>query len=219
MPISSPNAGTVAPAPLPGTRRLARTLLLTGAALAGLALSGCVRLSSKPPAHLLTIGIDRPLASGKDMSSQGLPSLAVAAPEIPRKLATTRIPVQVNPTSVAYVKNAQWTEAPRDLFRRLLTDTITAGGKNFVIDDALYGLHPERQLSGELVDFGLDAQRHEAIVTFDAVLIRIDDHQAIRRRFSAHVPVADISAGKVAAPLSRAANQVAQEIAAWVAGS
>lgn len=193
-----------------------RTAPALFALTAALALSGCVKLGTKPPARLMTLAMDAAPDTGAGQSSQGLPSLAVAAPDIPRKLATTRIPVQVDPTAVAYVRDAQWTEAPRDLFRRLLETTLAAESGTFVVDDAQYGLRPQRLLSGELVDFGLDAQTREAVVTYDAVLTRIDTHQAERRRFTARVPAPHIKASTVAAPLSRAANQVAHEVAAWV---
>lgn len=193
-----------------------RSLSALSALAAALALSGCVKLGSKPPAHLLTLAADPLPEAANAVSSKGRPTLAVLPPDLPRKLATTRIPVQVDPTTIAYVKDAQWTESPRDLFQRLLGATLAADSGVFVVDDAQYGLRPARSLSGALVDFGLDAETHEAVVTYDALLVTAEDHQALRRRFTARVPVSTIKAGTVAAPLSRAANMVAHEVAAWV---
>ena len=193
-----------------------RSLSAISALTAALALSGCVKLGSKPPAHLLTLAADPQPEAANAVSSKGRPTLAVLPPDLPRKLATTRIPVQVDPTTIAYVKDAQWTESPRDLFQRLLGATLAADSGVFVVDDAQYGLRPARSLSGALVDFGLDAETHEAVVTYDALLVTAEDHQALRRRFTARVPVSTIKAGTVAAPLSRAANMVAHEVAAWV---
>jgi cholesterol transport system auxiliary component len=39
-----------------------------------------------------------------------------------------------------------------------------------------------------------------------------------RRRFSASVPVNDIKATHVADPISKAANQVAAQVAGWIKG-
>lgn len=181
-----------------------------------LILGGCVSFGAKPPPQLLTISTNTPVPSGQTMNSQGLPGLIVTLPDVPRTIATTRVPVQVNETSVAYVKDAQWSEAPRNLFQRLLSESITAGGSLFVIDEEQYGLKPQRRLSGALLDFGVDARTKEAVVTYDATLTDSNTGQAVRRRFSARVPVGDIKANRVAGPINQAANQVAQQVAEWV---
>lgn len=181
-----------------------------------LALSACVSFGSKPPPQLLTVTADSVLESGKSIRSEGLPTIAVIAPEVPRKLETMRIPVQVDPTTVAYVKDAQWTEAPRSMFQRLLSETIAAGGDIFVIGEEQYGLSPGRRLTGELVDFGIDAESQEAVVTFDAVITTRDSNGALRQRFTAREPVSSISAKRVAKPINSAANKVASDVAAWV---
>lgn len=200
--------------PLRSPKGLSKRLMTMGLMLA--TLGGCVSFGAKAPPRLLTIRTEAALAAGQTFNSQGLPSLLVLLPEVPRTIATTRVPVQVNPTSVAYVKDAQWSEAPRDLFHQLLTETITAGGALFVIDEDQYGLKPRRRLSGDLLDFGLDAQTKEAVVTYDATLTDSASGEATRRRFTARVPVSDIRADRVAQPINQAANQVAQQIAAWV---
>ncbi|MGE4412022.1 MAG: ABC-type transport auxiliary lipoprotein family protein [Sphingobium sp.] len=194
-------------------------LFAPATAAAALLLSGCVSFGAKPPPQLLTITAENGLAAGKSVRSEGLPGLSVMLPDVPRKLATTRIPVQVDATSVAYVKKAQWTEAPRDMFRNLLSETLTADGAVFVIEEDQYGLRPDRRLSGDLVDFGVDARTREAVVTYDAVLTGSDNGRATRQRFTARVPVPDISAKKVAAPINQAANMVAAEVAAWVSSN
>lgn len=198
---------------------MTRTHGLSGlATAAALLLSGCVSFGSKPPPQLLTLTAESRVAAGQSLRNEGMPSLAVMLPEVPRTLATTRVPVQVDATSVAYVKKAQWTEAPRDLFQSLLSETIAADGALFVIEEDQYGLRPDRRLSGDLMDFGIDARSREAVVTYDAVLTASDGGVAVRRRFTARVPVSDISAKRIGPPLSAAANKVAQEVAAWVKG-
>jgi cholesterol transport system auxiliary component len=193
------------------------SLLALGAT--GLMLSACVSFGSKPPPQLLTISAEHTLPAGQPIRSEGLPALTVMAPEVSRKLATVRIPVQVDPTTVAYVKDAQWTEAPRAMFQRLLSETIAADGAIFVVSAEQYASLPGRRLTGELVDFGIDAQTREAVVTFDAVLGGTEPGTAVRQRFTARVPVDDIKAKKVAAPINAAANKVAADVTAWVKGS
>lgn len=183
------------------------------------ALPGCVKFGTKPPPQLLTITSDKVLASGQAIRSEGLPTLMVLAPEVPRKLANLRVPVQVSPTAVAYVKGAQWTEAPRAMFQRLLSDQIAADGDIFVVSEEQLGSLSGRRLSGELVDFGVDAPTREAVVTFDAILSSETPGQATRQRFTARVPVRSIKANRVAEPINEAANKVAADVAAWVKGN
>lgn len=193
-----------------------RPLTLASLMAASLTLSGCVSIGAKAPPQLLTISASQAVTAGENISSNGLPPIVIGVPDVPRKLATTRVPVQVDATTVAYVKDAHWTDAPRDMFLRLLSETITTSGAHFVIDDGQYGLPPKQRLTGDLVDFGIDAQSKEAVVTYDATLTEAETGAAQRRRFTARVPASVIKADRVADPINRAANQVAAEVAAWV---
>lgn len=201
---------------IPINSRMKPVSTMLSLTVAALALSACVSFGSKPPPQLLTVTADSVLESGKSIRSEGLPTIAVIAPDVPRKLETMRVPVQVDSTTVAYVKDAQWTEAPRSMFQRLLSETIAAGGDIFVIGEEQYGLSPGRRLTGELVDFGIDAETQEAVVTFDAVITTRDGNGALRQRFTTREPVSNISAKRVAKPINSAANKVASDVAAWV---
>lgn len=182
------------------------------------ALPGCVKFGTKPPAQLLTISAKSSPQAGQSVSSAGLPVLAVFTPDVPRKLDNLRVAVQVDPTSVAYVQKAQWAEAPRQMFRRVLAETIAADGSTYVADGEQSAVLSGRRLSGTLVDFGIDAEAKEAVVTFDATLTSTTPGEAMRQRFTARVPVRKIEADRVAGPISEAANKVASDVAAWVKG-
>ena len=185
---------------------------------AALMLSGCVKFGTKPPPQLLTVTAAKQPDAGASLTSENVPSLTVMMPEVPRKLANVRVPVQVNATTVAYVKDAQWTEAPRALFRELLAQTIAADGQFFVLAETQYSVKPGQKLSGELVDFSIDAQTEEAVVTYDAILIIGDGAPARKQRFTARMPVRAIKAKYVAGPINEAANDVAAQVAEWVKG-
>jgi cholesterol transport system auxiliary component len=136
---------------------------------------------------------------------------------VPQELAVTRVPVRATDTSLAYVKNAQWVEQPGRLFARLLSDTVTTRTGRVVLTLRQASVDPSAQLSGELRTFGMDATTNEAVVTFDAALIRVERADAVeKRRFEARVPVTAISAETVAPAINQAANQVAVEVADWV---
>lgn len=198
-------------------RPFARTVLFSTALL--LALSGCVRFGTKPPKQLLSLSSVARVAPGTAQSSAGSRRLVVMTPDAPRALATVRVPVQVDATSVAYVKDAQWNEPPRFGFQRLLIETLSADGAYFVTDAGGASVANARLLSGDLVEFGIDARTQSAVVTFDATLSDPAgtgaEPRVLRQRFSASVPASKITADRVAAPLAAAANKVAVDVAAW----
>lgn len=184
----------------------------------GLALGGCVKFGTKPPPQLLTISASATPQAGQPMSSAGRQVLSVFAPDVPRALESLRVAVQQDETSIAYVQKAQWAEAPRQMFRRVLSDTIAADGTVFVAGGEQGAVMGARRLSGTLVEFGVDARTREAVVTFDATITSATPGEAMRQRFTARVPVRKIEADRVARPINEAANKVAADVALWVKG-
>jgi len=186
-------------------------------AMAGAAsLSGCIRFGAEPPETLLTLSSAQPVAVGTAQNSGSARAVTIAVPVVPQSLATNRIPVQASPTSIAYVKEALWSEAPARLFARLMADTLTARSGRVVLTSAQSTADPGARLGGELRSFGLDAASRQAVVTYDATLIRQGAADVEKRRFEARVPVAAIDAASAGPAISQAANQVATEVADWV---
>lgn len=191
-------------------------------ALAALAaavlLSGCVSIGAKPPAQLLTLDAAQKVPAGAARVAGSGRTLIVADPEAPKMLDTVRVPVQLGPTSVAYVTKVQWADTPRHLFRRLLAETISATTDRVVLDAGQFSGDGGQRLSGELVAFTVDEASQNAIVTYDAVLTTPAGVALARQRFTASAPVSGkIDATTVGAPLNAAANKVAADVAAWVA--
>lgn len=180
-------------------------------------LAGCISIGGKPPkTPLLTLQPAAALPVGETQSSAGAATMTVLIPTVPHELATTRVPVREGGTAVAYVKDAIWVEAPPRLFARLVGDTITARTGRIVLSYRQSQFDPGATLSGELRQFGVDAGTGEAVVQFDAVLVRGDPAVFEKRRFEARVPVAPVEAGTVGPAINTAANQVAEQIADWV---
>jgi len=184
------------------------------AVLATLALSGCISFGAKPPERLLTLTPTETVAVGTTQSVGQGEAITVLWPTVPADLNTNRIPVQATPISVAYVKDAQWTEPPNKLFARLLGETIEARTGRAVLSGRQFAFDPGARVSGQLLRFGVDAGSQQAVVVFDGVIARGADIRT--RRFEARVPVAEIEAQAVGAALNQAANQVAAEVADWV---
>nr|WP_295672279.1 ABC-type transport auxiliary lipoprotein family protein [Sphingomonas sp.] len=183
---------------------------------AALSLGGCITFGAKPPPSLLTLESVSSVPAGETRSSANAQTITIAVPAVSQALATTRVPVQSSNTSLAYVKDAIWVELPAPLFARLTADTVAAKTGRVVLSTAQSFSDPGARLSGELRNFGVDAATSEAVVTFDAALIRTNGNVVEKRRFEARVRVDTITAGPVARGINQAANQVAAEVADWV---
>lgn len=191
-----------------------RILLLAAAALP---LAGCISFGAKPPPSLMTLEATAAPAVGAGQNSAKARSITIQVPSTPTAIAGARVPVQTTPTTIAYVKDAQWAEPPARLFARLLSDTVTARSNMVVLSTVQSISDPSATLAGELRRFGLDATTREAVVTYDAALTRAGAETVEKRRFEARVSVTAIDATSAGPALSQAANQVAGEVAAWVA--
>lgn len=183
---------------------------------AALPLAACFSFGAKPPPSLLTLQPDASVPIGQQVSSASAKSITIQVPAVPQALATARVPVQATATTVAYVEKALWVEVPARLFARLLSDTVAARTGRVVLSTAQSINDPGARLAGELRNFGLDATTREAVVTYDASLIRANDTAVEKRRFEARVPVVAIDAPSAGSALNQAANRVAGEVADWV---
>ena len=186
---------------------------------AALPLAGCISFGAKPPPSLLTLEATSAPKVGAEQNSAGTRSITIQLPATPASIAGARVPVQATPTTIAYVKDAQWAEPPARLFARLLSDTVSARSNMVVLSTVQSIGDPSATLAGELRRFGLDATTREAVVTYDASLTRAGKETVEKRRFEARVPVAAIDATMAGPALSQAANSVAVEVADWVAAA
>ena len=181
-----------------------------------LVLAGCVSFGAKVPPQLLrlTPSASAPANNGVVLA-KGM-AVSVSFPSAPVELSNNRVPVRVGATEVAYVKDAQWIDAPSHIFRDLLAETITArtGRPTLTPRDAALTSGP--RLGGRLTEFGVDAGSNQASVVYDATLVRSGD-QVETRRFEAKAPVSGkIDESSAGAAINAAANDVATQVADWV---
>lgn len=191
-------------------------ITLLPALTAALMLSGCISFAAAPPPSLLTLTPDSPLVAGQTSNSATAPTILIQQPSVPASLASARVPVQTTPTEIAYVKEAVWSEPPARLFARLLADTIGGQTGRVALTPAQSMLDPGARLGGELRSFGLDAATGDAVVTYDATLIRGGSTTFEKRRFEAREPVGTVTPQSTGRAINRAANRVAGEVATWV---
>lgn len=183
------------------------------AALA-LSLAACLG-GGNVPSELLTLTPNDPPAAGATRSGGVGDGLAVLTPTVPQALSTTRIPVYVNPTTIQYLQNATWVAPPKDLFRRLLAETIAGRTGRLVLNPDLYTEVQGPTLTGQLIQFGYDPAQASVVVTFEAALAR--GAQSVQtQRFESRVPVAQPVTAAVAPALNQAANDVAEQVADWI---
>jgi cholesterol transport system auxiliary component len=186
------------------------------AALAAvLALSGCHSLGKKPPPQLLNLTAASAAPAGASASGSADNALAVMDIEAPQRIDVARVPVDINGSSVAYLKDAQWVEKPARLFGRLLSETIRARGTRLVVSGTDLEDAAATKLSGTLSAMDYNASIGTATVRFDAVL-QGKDGTIRSKRFESSVSGVVAQAVPVGAALNQAANQVAAQVADWV---
>jgi cholesterol transport system auxiliary component len=184
-------------------------------AVCGCSLSGLLGGGGKSPATLLTITPEAPATGEFTRAAAAGQAVTVNPPVIGKELRTLRIPVQVTPTDVQYVTNAQWVDTPDRLFADLLSETIRRRTNRVVLDPNLTGLDPGLIVAGELQSFGFDASTGQAVVRFDGTLSTAGGTRVETRRFEATAP-SDGTAASIGPALNRAANEVSYKVADWI---
>jgi cholesterol transport system auxiliary component len=179
-----------------------------------MALGACVSFGGKAPASMLVLTADNVVAAGTARTATATDALVIQIPQVPRKLDTNRVPVQIDASSIAYLKDAFWADKPARLMQMLVAETVSAKTGNLVLNEVDAGGKAVRYISGSLLEFGIDAETNEAVVTYDVVKI-IRGNATEKRRFEARRPVAAISPAPAGAALNAAANDVAGQIADW----
>ena len=183
------------------------------AAVAALGLSAC--FGGGAPSELLTLRADQARPVGDARSAGPGEAITVAEPTVPVALQTTRVPVYVAPQTIQYLRQAFWSDDPSELFRAVVAETISARTGRVVLDPGQFTHEPGARLTGQLLMFGLDSDRMEAVALYDAVLER-GRNSIVTQRFEARVPVSAAQSAIVAPALNQAANRIAEQVAAWV---
>jgi cholesterol transport system auxiliary component len=184
-------------------------------AVCGCSLSGLLGGGGKSPATLLTITPEAPATGEFTRAAAAGQAVTVNPPVIGKELRTVRIPVQVTPTDMQYVTDAQWVDTPDRLFANLLSETIRRRTNRVVLDPNLTGLDPGLIVAGQLQSFGFDASSGQAVVRFDGTLSTAGGTRVETRRFEATAP-SDGTAASIGPALNRAANEVSYKVADWI---
>ncbi|APG62316.1 hypothetical protein LPB140_05290 [Sphingorhabdus lutea] len=178
-------------------------------------LSACISLGTDPLPSMLTLKSNQMLDAGQVKSLNNENGLVIALPLLPRKLDTTRIPVQIDDQNIAYLTQTAWVDKPNNLFQSLLMEQISAGS-NFVVMDEEQGFGKNIQrISIKFHEFGIDSRTNQAMIIAD-VTRHHPVNMPITKRFAANVPVAEIAPSQAGYSLNKAANMVAADILTWI---
>lgn len=196
---------------------IARSALIAAACLG---LSGCISLGGKAPDQLFSLTPQETAPVGATANGQLADAIVVLDPETDRSLDVLRVPVQVDASRVAYLKDATWIEKPARQFRSLLAETIRARSGKLVVEGGDFEVTGKTRVGGRLLQMGYDAQKQAVVVRFDAMLSSGEAGSGITtRRFEAVVNGVEPKGAAVGPALNQAANDVARQIADWVKGS
>lgn len=190
-------------------------LLFSIALLSLLATTSCVSLgNTEAPPAFLVLTAQNSVSADAINSSSAANAIVVLIPDVPRRLDTNRIPVQISDSSIAYIKGAFWSDKPARLMQELIAETITAQTGRLVLDGSQSSGQSGNKISGTLSRFGLDEAGSHAIVRFDGIKLN-SDGVIEKRRFEARRDVSIIDAEQAGIALNDAANEVAIAIAKW----
>lgn len=187
------------------------------AAAASLALAGCLSLGGKVPDQLFRLTAEASAPVGSQSSGQLADAIVVLDPEADRSLDVLRVPVQVDASSIAYLKDASWVEKPARQFRSLLAETIRSRNGGLVVEGGDYEVNGRLVVGGKLLRMGYDVPTHSVVVRFDA-LRGTRGGEIVTRRFESVVNDVEPKAREVGPALNQAANDVARQVADWIKG-
>lgn len=181
-----------------------------------LLLAGCVSFGSEAPARMIDLTPEATAPAGA-MGKGGLAdAIIVLDPDTDQRLDVRRVPVKVDASAVAYLTDVAWVERPARLFRGLIAETLRADGTRLVFEGNDIEAGGKLLLSGRLVEMGYVADSRSAVVRYDA-LLEYGDGTVLSRRFEASVAGIPAKAARVGPALNTAANDVARQVAEWVA--
>lgn len=183
-----------------------------------LLVTGCVSLGgNERPERLLTLTPTNMASEGALVRVQRGEAFIVYEPTVPAELDVLRVPVRVNDSNIAYLKDAIWVERPAKLFGRLLAETIRAQGQRVVLSPGITAVGGGPRLHGNLLQFGYDAEQAAVVITYDAMLVK-KNGEIEQRRFESTILDIEADVGLVGPILNETANDIALKVALWIDG-
>jgi cholesterol transport system auxiliary component len=195
-------------------RRVNRSLLCLALTVL---LTGCLMRPAERPAtyHVLT---DPGPVIKSPQTHPGV--LLVRQMDASAFYQAPRLVYSREPGTRAHYEYARWSEPPTQRLTWILTQRLESSEVFAVVAPLGGGVSGDYQLNTRLIDFYHEASVPPGVVllVLEAELVRRGAAELMSRRlFVAQVPVAAFDAERAADAMGRAANQVMDELTAWVA--
>jgi cholesterol transport system auxiliary component len=185
---------------------------------AGMLLSACGSLlptgeDGKKPPQRFSLGM-----TSTDITPVITSGIRVEDFDAPAELALDRLVVRRGAQEVLYTKGARWTDKPTRLVRSLITEYLKASSKSIVASPTQIDVPIVYRLSGRLSAFHVRVDgTPTASVRFEALLNNTRNRAPVMQVFSAEAAALSDSPSAMAAAINTASNQVALQVASWVA--
>jgi cholesterol transport system auxiliary component len=200
--------------PLPVFNRR-EIVLLAGAGL----LSGCGSIQLLPSPMQPQLYVLRPQVT-LPMGGPVKWRLAVAPPDAPASLDTTRIALSRAPTTMDYFANAAWNDRAPLLLQRLLIQTFDASNRIVSVDRDTAGLETDYLLQTEIRDFEAHYETTdgapEVIVSIQAKLARMPQREIVASlNVTQQAQAAANNLDSIVPAFNQATAAAIAQIAAW----
>lgn len=186
--------------------------------MALLGLAGCSVLPAAEPVSRYRL----PPAALVPSDEEGrLNGLRLARPRASGVLNGNRLLVLTGRQSYQAYGGARWSAPLPELWQDWLLDALGRDARLGGLSREDEGVQADWELTGTLRAFEADlsAGRQEAVIRFDAQLLRTADrHMVASRRFEQREPLANLQADALVAALGRAAERLAPALNDWLLG-
>lgn len=184
--------------------------------MALLGLAGC---SVLPPAETVSRYRLPPPSLALHEQAPPLKGLRLVRPQSTGVLNGNRLLVLTEQQSYQAYGGARWAAPLPELWQDWLLDALWRSAQFDALSHEDDGARAEWELAGTLRAFEVDlsADRREAVIRYDARLLRTADRRIVAsRRFEQREALDNLSADAAVAALGRAADRLAPELAGWL---
>ncbi len=179
-----------------------------------LLLGGCAS-TPRPPVVEYALPLPAPITTAPAASA---PVLALAPIEAPRPLTGRKLLYRQGRRLAAYAWH-RWADSPPALLTHLLVERLAAGGRWKAVLPPHSNGRGDLRLEGTLLDFSLHLDPQPAAVVRARFVLLDQTHRVLgERSFQIQTPVAAPGPAAAAKALGRAASELGERVARWLAG-
>jgi len=182
-----------------------------------LAISGCAALPGGGPAALDTYDLSTPTVAATGTGTSRT-QLLIAEPSALRSLDAENIVIRTSPSSIEFLRGAQWADRLPRMVQARLADAFQATGRLGGVGRPGEGLAIDYQVVSDIRSFEVQVFGERRATVEMSVRVLNDRNGVVRatRVFRAEVPLTGSGNDAYVAALDRANQQLAAELVPWV---